>query len=105
MKISIEKYHNTVYRMLEYLDFGQIKEQVTVEDDHEFQTQNHFCAETFQTSLYMSNSGSRNSSFARKGVWFLVKILRGQTSEPGTLGLLLATDHKFQTALLTTRYH
>jgi hypothetical protein len=55
----------------------------------------NFYAETFQTSHHMSNSDSRNSSYAYKFVFFLVRVLvkaRFQDCQ--------ATDPKSQTVLL-----
>jgi hypothetical protein len=51
-------------RILEFWVFGQIREQAKTADDHESQTQNNSCAETFPKSSYMSLSDSRNSSYA-----------------------------------------
>jgi hypothetical protein len=48
-------------RILEFRDFGRIREQATGADDHESLTENNPYAETFQTSPYMSyqNTGIR----------------------------------------------
>jgi hypothetical protein len=54
------------------LDFGRIRDQATGADDHDSQTQNNSCAETFPASPYMSHSDSRNSSYTRKDIFFLV---------------------------------
>jgi hypothetical protein len=45
---------------------------------HESQTQNDPYTETFQTSPYISNSESRNSSYARKGVFVSPAVHRKQ---------------------------
>jgi hypothetical protein len=62
-------------RILEFRDFGLIREQATGKDDHESQTQNNSCAETFPKSPYMSHTDRRNSSYARKDIFFLVRAL------------------------------
>jgi hypothetical protein len=96
MKFLIE---STITPYIGILDFGRIREQATGADDHESQTQNNPCAETFPTSPYMSHSESRNSTNARKDIFFLVRVLvKARFSDSK------ATNPKSRTVLFTTRY-
>jgi hypothetical protein len=68
-------------------------------DDHESQTQNNPCAENFPMSPYMSHSDSKNSSYARKDIFFLVRVLV-KASFPDSK----ATNPELRTVLFITRY-
>jgi hypothetical protein len=64
-------------RILEFWVFGRIRQWATGADDHMSQIQNNHCAETLLTSNELLNVqfDSRNSSYARKSVFFLARVL------------------------------
>jgi hypothetical protein len=86
-------------RILEFWDIGQIEEWATGTDDYESSIENDPYAETFRTSPHMSNSVSRNPSYACKSVFFLVKVL-----VKARFPDYMATFSKSLTVLFTTRY-
>jgi hypothetical protein len=79
------------WTIFDFWDFGQIG---TGAEDHLFQAQNNLCAESFSMSLFMFNSGSRNSSFAQK----IIFIREDSGKDPG-LVCLGSQIPKFQTTL------
>jgi hypothetical protein len=83
--------------ILEIWDFGRIREEATGAGDHGLWAHNNLCAKTFQMSSHLFNLNHRNSSYACKSVFFLVRVLV-KARFPDSL----ATDQKSQTVLLTT---
>jgi hypothetical protein len=78
--IAIKFLIDRVYHYAIYCNFGTLarlesRSQAQMTNDHGSQAQNNPCAKTFTISLYMSNSDSRNSSYARKDGFLLIRVL------------------------------
>jgi hypothetical protein len=97
MKFLIDRVPS--YRILEFWDFDRIREQATGVDDHKSLTENNLYAETFQTSSHMFKSDSRNSSYACKSAFFVVRVLVKARFLDSKV-----TDSKFKTVLFTIYY-